>query len=60
LITGALMGGVGIKKRRASTKKHAGSKLVKGSAEAKEYMARIRAKRSGGALMPTGMGVKFE
>eukprot|EP01039_Chlorochromonas_danica_P011552 gene11552-12933_t len=56
LITGALMG-VGVKKRRAATKKHTGGKLVKGSAEAKEHMARIRAKR-GGALMPAGMGVK--
>jgi hypothetical protein len=54
LITGALMGGVGIKKRLAK----AGGKLVKGSAEAKAHMARLRAARSGGALMPAGAGVK--
>jgi hypothetical protein len=56
LITGALMGGVGIRKRAA--KKQSGGKLVKGSAEAKAHMARIRSQRSGGALMPAGMGVK--
>ena len=54
LITGALLGGVGIKKRKAK----AGGKLVKGSAAAKEHMARLRAARSGGALFPSGMGVK--
>jgi hypothetical protein len=55
LITGALMG-VGVKKRRGAAK--SGGKLVKGSAEAKAHMARLRAARSGGALFPSCMGVK--
>lgn len=55
LITGALMG-VGVKKRRGIAE--SGGKLVKGSPEAKAHMARLRAARSGGALMPAGIGVK--
>ena len=43
LITGALMGGAGKPKR-----------LVKGSAEAKAHMARIRGMRKGGSLYPAG------
>ncbi len=55
LITGAMMG-AGTRKR--ATKKRSGGKLVKGSPEAKAHMARIRSQRSGGALLPAGMGVK--
>jgi hypothetical protein len=57
LITGALMGGAGVK-RGAPAKKGAGAakKFVKGSAEAKAHMARLRSMRSGGALMPVGAG----
>jgi hypothetical protein len=54
LITGAMMG-AGTRKRRAPAKKGG---LIKGSTEAKAHMARLRAQRSGGALMPAGMGVK--
>jgi hypothetical protein len=57
LITGALMGAG--PRRRAPAKRGAGAKkFVKGSAEAKAHMARIRAHKSGGALMPAGAGVK--
>lgn len=48
--------GAGVK-RRASAKRGAGAKkFVKGSAEAKAHMARLRSMRSGGALMPAGAG----
>jgi hypothetical protein len=63
LITGALMGGVGIRRRGA--KRGAGAKkFVKGSPEAKAHMARLRSMRSGGkvhsgsALMPAGGAVR--
>lgn len=52
LLTAAVMG-AGVRKRAA---KKGG--MVKGSPEAHAHMARLRAKRSGGALMPAGMGVK--
>jgi hypothetical protein len=57
LITGALMGGVGIRKRKSPVKK-GGGKFEKGSAEAKAHMAHLRAMRTGGALMPAGGAVK--
>eukprot|EP01039_Chlorochromonas_danica_P011385 gene11385-12720_t len=56
LITGALMGAG----KRKPAKKGCGAakKFVKGSPEAKQHMARLRAMRSGGALMPAGGAIK--
>ena len=51
------MGGAG-SRRRGTKRGGSVKKFVKGSAEAKAHMARLRAMRSGGALMPAGMGVK--
>ena len=57
LITGALMG-VGVRKRGGAKRGAGAKKFVKGSPEAKAHMARLRAMRSGGALMPAGTSVK--